>query len=138
MKVLIVDSNRNVQYLYKVELEEEGYEVMTASTGSEALVKFEYDKPDLVTLEMLLPDIDGIDVLRLMKEKRPHVPVLLATAFDYRDELAALPSDAYMLKSSDLRELKENIRKLVISGGHRDPCVVYGFQRYGPLHNAGS
>lgn len=133
MKVLIVDSNPNIQYLYKVELEEEGYDVVTASTGREALVKFEYEQPDLVTLEMLLPDINGIALLRLMKEKSPHVPVLMATAYDYHDEFAAFPSDAYLLKSSDLREFKLKIRELVISG-HRDPCSVHGLNMHDSLH----
>jgi DNA-binding response OmpR family regulator len=127
MKLLVVENNMNIQRLYKDELEEEGYDVVLASTGKDAMEKFETEMPDMVTLEMLLPDIDGTALLQLMKESRPNVPVLMATAFDYRDDFASLPSDAYLVKSSDLRELKENIKKFAAPGGYRrDPNIMPG------------
>jgi len=111
MKLLVVDDDLNVQRLYKEELEEEGYEVIVASSGKSALEKFEKEKPDLVTLDILMPDMDGISVLRKMKEQRPDVPVLMSTAYDYRDDFAVWASEAYVVKSSDLSELKEQIKK---------------------------
>lgn len=113
MKLLVVDDDLNVQRLYKEELEEEGYEVIVASSGKSALEMFEKEKPDLVTLDILMPDIDGISVLRKMKEQRPEVPVLMSTAYDYRDDFAVWASEAYVVKSSDLSELKEQIKKFV-------------------------
>jgi CheY-like chemotaxis protein len=101
-----------------MELEDGGYDVVVASTGKEALEKIETEKPDVVTMEMLLPDIDGVALLLRMKEKRPNIPVLVTTAFDYRDYFASFPFDAYLLKSSDLKDLKENIRKCVELHGH--------------------
>ena len=71
MKLLIVDDDQHIRRLFKEELEEEGYEVYVASTGAEALELFEKESPDLVTLDFLMPDIDGIKLLRQMKEKRP-------------------------------------------------------------------
>ena len=118
MKVLIIDNNTSIQYLFKVELEDEGYDIIVASTGKEALEKIEAENPDVVTMEMLLPDIDGIDLLRLMKERCPYIPVIVTTAFDYRDDFAFLPSDACLLKSSDLKDLKENIRRFAELHGH--------------------
>ena len=67
MKLLVVDDDFNIQRLYKEELEEEGYEVTIASTGKEALEIFERENFDVITLDILMPDIDGISLLRKMK-----------------------------------------------------------------------
>ncbi len=115
MKILIVDDDQNILRLYKEELEEEGYNVVTASTGQEAMEQFERESPDLVTLDILLPDVDGIKLLRQMKEKRPRMPVIMSTAYDYRDDFAVWASEAYIVKSSDLSELKNTIKKLMES-----------------------
>jgi DNA-binding response OmpR family regulator len=115
MKILIVDDDQNILRLYKEELEEEGYNVVTASNGQEAMEQFEKESPDLVTLDILLPDVDGIKLLRQMKEKRPRMPVIMSTAYDYRDDFAVWASEAYIVKSSDLSELKSTIKKLIES-----------------------
>ncbi|MBI5640740.1 MAG: response regulator [Nitrospirae bacterium] len=113
MKILIVDDDQNILRLYKEELEEEGYHVVIASNGREALEQFEKENPDLVTLDILLPDVDGIKLLRQMKEKRPRMPVIMSTAYDYRDDFAVWASEAYIVKSADLTELKSTIKKLM-------------------------
>ncbi len=112
MKILIVDDDQNILRLYKEELEEDGYDIVTASNGREAMEQFEKEEPDLVTLDILLPDIDGIKLLRQMKEKRPRLPVIMSTAYDYRDDFAVWASEAYIVKSADLSELKSTIKKL--------------------------
>lgn len=113
MKILVVDDDHNIQRLYKDELSEEGYEVIIAANGKEALELFDSELPDLVTLDILLPDIDGIHLLRQMKEKRPRVPIIMSTAYDYRDDFAVWASEAYIVKSSDLDELKSTIKELL-------------------------
>lgn len=113
MKLLIVDDDTNIQRLYKEELEEEGYEVVIAATGKDAMEMFEKENPDIVTLDILMPDIDGISLLRKMKEQRPNIPIIMSTAYDYRDDFAVWASEAYIVKSSDLSELKETIKNLV-------------------------
>ncbi|HAK88174.1 MAG TPA: two-component system response regulator [Nitrospiraceae bacterium] len=115
MKVLIVDDEKNILKLYKAELEEEGYAVVTANSGQEALDVFESENPDIVTLDILMPDIDGIQVLRQLKEKRPEIPVIMLTAYDYRDDFSVWVSDAYVVKSSDLSGLKATIKQVVES-----------------------
>jgi DNA-binding response OmpR family regulator len=114
MKILIVDDDLHIQRLYKEEFEDEGYEVVVASNGQEAIEMFEKESPDIVTLDILLPDIDGIRVLRQMKEKNPKIPVIMSTAYDYRDDFAVWASEAYIVKSSDLDELKIMIKKLLV------------------------
>ena len=113
MKILIVDDDQHIRRLYKEELEEEGYEVVVAATGTEALEMFEKENPDLVTLDILMPDLDGIKILRQMKEKRPRVPIVMSTAYDYRDDFAVWASEAYVVKSAELGDLKDTIRKLL-------------------------
>lgn len=113
MKILIVDDDQNILRLYKEELEEEGYTIVTASNGQEAMEQFDKENPDLVTLDILLPDVDGIKLLRQMKEKRPRMPVIMSTAYDYRDDFAVWASEAYIVKSADLTELKATIKKLI-------------------------
>ena len=113
MKILIVDDDQNILRLYKEELEDEGYIIVTASNGQEAIERFEKEDPDLVTLDILLPDIDGIKLLRQMKEKKPRLPIIMSTAYDYRDDFAVWASEAYIVKSSDMTELKATIKKLI-------------------------
>ena len=116
MKILVVDDDLSILRLYKEELEEEGYEVVTASNGVEAIERFETEKPDLVTLDIQLPDVDGIKLLRQMKEKRPRLPIIMSTAYDYRDDFSVWASEAYIVKSSDLAEFKATIKRLAGQG----------------------
>jgi DNA-binding response OmpR family regulator len=109
----MISFSKEGERLYQEELEEEGYNVVIASTGKEALEMFEKENPDIVTLVILMPDIDGISLLRKMKEKRPDMPIIMSTAYDYRDDFAVWASEAYIVKSSDLDELKNTIKKLI-------------------------
>lgn len=113
MKILVVDDEKNILKLYQAELEDEGYTVVTANSGREAMDVFESENPDLVTLDILMPDIDGIQILRQMKEKKPNIPIIMLTAYDYRDDFSVWVSDAYVVKSSDLSNLKATIKQLI-------------------------
>ncbi len=113
MKILIVDDDLHIQRLYKEELGEEGYEIFVAGTGKEALELFKKENPDIVTLDILMPDIDGISLLRRMKEQKPKIPIIMSTAYDYRDDFAVWASEAYIVKSADLTELKKTIKRLI-------------------------
>lgn len=112
MKILIVDDDVHILRLYKEELEEDGYEVVIANTGKKALELFEKENPDIVTLDILMPDIDGITLLRKMKDQQPKIPIIMSTAYDYRDDFSVWASEAYIVKSADLNELKNTIKKL--------------------------
>ncbi len=113
MKILVVDDDEHILRLYKEELEDEGYQVVMAQTGARGLELFERENPDLVTLDILIPDMDGITLLRRMKELKPRVPIIMSTAYDYRDDFAVWASEAYIVKSADLTELKSMIKKLL-------------------------
>lgn len=113
MKILVVDDEKNILKLYEAELGEEGYTVVTANSGKEALEVFDRENPDIVTLDILMPDMDGIQVLRQIKEKKPQTPVIMLTAYDYRDDFSVWVSDGYVVKSSDLSNLKAAIRQII-------------------------
>ena len=113
MKILVVDDEKNILKLYKAELEDEGYEIVIANSGKEAIELFKTDRPDLVTLDIMMPDMDGIQVLRQLKQEDPQVPVIMLTAYDYRDDFSVWVSDAYVVKSSDLTTLKTTIKQII-------------------------
>jgi DNA-binding response OmpR family regulator len=113
-KILVVDDEENIRQLYKEELLEEGYEVFLAADGGEALRLVDEVSPDLVTLDVRMPGMDGIEVLRAIKEKRRDLPMIMCTAYpEYKHNFGVWASDAYVVKSTDLKELKDTIRKVL-------------------------
>jgi CheY-like chemotaxis protein len=111
-KILLVDDEDSIHLLYREELEEEGYEVHSALSGEEALEKLKIISPDLVILDINMPGINGIDALRQIKEKNPHLPVILSSAYqEFKQDLATWASDEYIVKSSNLNELKAAVKK---------------------------
>jgi DNA-binding response OmpR family regulator len=113
-KVLCVDDDLSLLRLYQDELSEEGYKVILAKDGKEALAKFEKEKPQVVVMDIRMPVMDGIEALTAMMGKDRQVPVILNTAYpQYRDNFMTWGAEAYVIKSSDLTELKQKIREVL-------------------------
>ena len=113
-RILVVDDEENIRALYRDELVEEGYEVELAADGIEALKKFDRFRPDLVTLDVKMPGLDGLEVLRRMREKSASVRVVLLTAFgEFKQDFTTWASDAYIVKSHDTKELKTTVSWLL-------------------------
>lgn len=113
-KILVVDDEANIRELYKVELEDMGYEVTLSGDGMEALSLLDRIVFDLVTLDMRMPDMDGIETLRKMKEKNSALPVIISTAYEeYKHDFGSWCSDAYVVKSSDTTLLRETVKKIL-------------------------
>lgn len=111
-KILLVDDEEGIQLLYQEEFQDEGYEVIPAFTGEEAMDKFQTEVPDLVILDIQMPGMNGIEVLRQMKMSAPHLPIILSTAYhEYMQDLSAWASEEYIVKSPDLSKLKAAVRK---------------------------
>ena len=113
-KILVVDDEENIRELYRIEFEDMGYDVTLVSDGIQALAKMDSDKFDLVTLDMRMPEIDGIETLRKMKEKDSKLPVIICTAYEeYKQDFGSWCSEAYVVKSADTVLLRETIKKLL-------------------------
>lgn len=113
-KVLCVDDDLSLLRLYQDELSEEGFKVILAKDGKEALAKFEKEKPQVVVMDIRMPVMDGIETLTAMMGKDRQVPVILNTAYpQYRDNFMTWGAEAYVIKSSDLTELKQKIREVL-------------------------
>ena len=80
-KILCVDDDATLLLLYQQELSEEGYQVILAKDGKEALSKFVKEEPDLVVIDIRMPVMDGIETLTAMLGKDRQIPVILNTAF---------------------------------------------------------
>jgi DNA-binding NtrC family response regulator len=113
-KVLCVDDDFSLLRLYQDELSEEGYKVILAKDGKEALGKFEKEKPQVVVMDIRMPVMDGIETLTAMMGKDRQIPVILNTAYpQYRENFMTWGAEAYVIKSSDLTELKQKIREVL-------------------------
>jgi DNA-binding response OmpR family regulator len=111
-KILLVDDEDSIHLIYSEELEEEGYEVHSALSGEDALEKLKIISPDLVILDINMPGMNGIDVLRQMKENNPDLPVILCSAYpEFKQDFASWASDDYIVKSSNLDELKTAVKR---------------------------
>jgi two-component system response regulator VicR len=115
-KVLIVDDEPDTLELVKLVLESGGFETVLAASGKEALNELEASKPDLVLLDIMMPDMDGWEVFRKIKEKNPKMPIAILTAkaqnFDRLLGLHVLKADDYITKPFGKNELISRVRKL--------------------------
>lgn len=115
-KVLVVDDEPDTLELVKLVLESGGFEASLANNGSEALALIDTVKPDLVLLDIMMPDMDGWDVFRKIKEKNPRIPIAILTAkaqnIDKLLGLHVLKADDYITKPFGKNELISKVKKL--------------------------
>ena len=116
VRVLVVDDEGNLTELLRMALRYEGWEVRTADTGLTAVRAAKEFSPDAVVLDMMLPDFDGMEVMRRMRVEDPNVPVLFLTARDaVEDRVAGLTAggDDYVTKPFSLEEVVARLRALM-------------------------
>jgi DNA-binding response OmpR family regulator len=119
-KILVVDDESSIRLLYSEELTDEGYQVATAATASEAAEKLLREEYDLMVLDIKLKNESGLDLLQKIVRDRHNLPVVLCTAFScYKDDFSAWLADGYVVKSSNLQELKDEIRKILAKKAQR-------------------
>jgi len=112
--ILLAEDDANQRLLYSEELQDEGYEVVTASDGREALKLAEERRPDLIISDVNMPVMDGLDFMARLIEVAHGVPVILHTAYaSYKDSFASWSAEAYVVKSSDLSELKLQTKRIL-------------------------
>ena len=120
VRVLVVDDESTLSDLLSMALRYEGWDVRTAADGIGAVRTARDFKPDAVVLDIMLPDLDGLEVLRRMRAEAPEVPVLFLTAKDaVEDRVAGLTAggDDYVTKPFSLEELVARLRGLLRRAG---------------------
>jgi DNA-binding NtrC family response regulator len=119
-KILVVDDEANIRLLYAEELADEGYEVVTVASTTEAVEKLQEGSYDLAVLDIKLKNESGIDLLQKLVKERHEMPVILCSAFScYKDDFSAWLADGYIVKSGDLTELKQEIARVLAKKAQR-------------------
>ncbi len=123
--VLVADDEPRITKLVTLALEDEGFRVVTANGGEEALRKAEEFRPDVVLLDIVMPDMDGIEVMQQLRERRP-VPVILLTAKGSTSDKAKgldLGADDYVAKPFHPDELAARVRSVIRRSGGSSPMM---------------
>lgn len=115
-KVLVVDDEQSIVTLLKYNIEQSGYQVIVAHDGAQAIEKVNEEKPDLVVLDVMLPEMDGIEVCKTIRSEKNQVPILMLTAKD--DEFdrvlgLELGADDYMTKPFSPREVVARVKAIL-------------------------
>src|ERR671925_803735 len=124
--ILVADDDRTLTDMLRRTLTYEGYDVMTAATGPEALAQAQANHPDLVVLDWLMPGLDGLEVARRLRAGE-GTPILMLTARDaVEDRIAGLDSgaDDYLVKPFAPAELHARLRSLTRRGRPERPAVL--------------
>jgi len=124
-KILVVDDEPQIVRVLKGYLEAAGFQVITAYDGTEALAAFRHTAPDLVVLDLMLPEVDGLDVARAVR-RESDVPLIMLTArVDEADRLIGLElgADDYVTKPFSPREVVARVRAVLRrAGGGPEPA----------------
>lgn len=119
-KILIVEDEKPISDILKFNLEKSGYEAICAYDGEDGLTKALFENVDLILLDVMLPKIEGFEVLKRVREKKQNVPILMLTAREEEvDKILGLElgADDYITKPFSMRELlarvKANLRRTV-------------------------
>lgn len=117
--VLLADDNRNIREYCRASLESDGYRVVLACDGCDAIRLFSKERPDLVILDISMPRTSGLEALELIHGLAPNVPVVLFTAHgeDCLHDRRALLAAAVIEKSEDLSELKRVVHRAIRASG---------------------
>ena len=123
LKILVVDDEPQFVELIKMRLEDDGYDVVTAFDGREGLEKVKSESPDAVLLDILMPGLDGIKVLKKIRSKNKDLPVFIVTAFSNEERFEKARKydvSGFIVKTSDLKREVENITNAIrISPNYR-------------------
>ncbi|AEB10181.1 response regulator [Desulfobacca acetoxidans] len=114
-RILIADSDPHILLLCQDELRDEGYEVCVASNGREALLLIDEDCPDLVVLEIMLPDMSGLEALRIIKGTCRQTPVIFHSTYEPPETCGVHQIDGAILKTHDMEILKKTVRRFLPS-----------------------
>jgi CheY-like chemotaxis protein len=113
-KILVADDEANIRLLLEEVLSEEGYQVMTAATGREALRRILKDQYDLLIFDIKMPEMNGLELVEKIRELKKDTPVIICSAYKHlQDDYVVGTSGvtAYITKPVNLIELKEKVKQ---------------------------
>jgi CheY-like chemotaxis protein len=111
-KVLIIEDDRAQRMLYKAEVSELGHKVILARDGREALKKINAHHPDVIVLDIMMPNMDGLETLQEKLRNYPDIPVIIHYAYShFEEDWRSWSAEEYVVKSSDLTHLKNAIKR---------------------------
>lgn len=122
--ILVVDDEPQVRQVVADYLERDGYTVRAASTGTEALAEIAKKRPDLIVLDLMLPEIDGLTVLQRLRKEGDNVPVIVLSARGQESERVVgleLGADDYVAKPASPREVMARVRAVLRRTGAQGP-----------------
>lgn len=112
--LLLVEDEKDLRILYQQNLADEGYQIIAAENGQQAVEKLVQEKIDLAILDMQIDSMNGIETLNKIMEIDRNIKVILNSTYsNYRFDFATWAADAYLIKSSNLDELKSTVRELL-------------------------
>ncbi len=112
--ILLVEDDKNQRLLYEQELRLEGYEIITAIDGKDAIKKVQEQRPNLIIMDICMPEMGGLEAMGMILSKHKGIPIIINTAYgNYKDNFMSWIADAYIVKSSCLTELKNKIKELL-------------------------
>jgi len=114
-KILAIDDDANICELLKLYLEKEGYEVKTASDGVEGIKQFKFSEPDLVLLDIMLPQKDGWQVCREIREISNKPIIMITAKYEVFDKVLGLElgADDFVVKPFDMKELSARVKAVL-------------------------
>lgn len=115
-KILVVDDDKHTRMLFKAVLESAGYTVTTAENGMDALEKMEQEHTDLIVLDIMMPDMDGYEFTKLLRENDNNIPILMVTAKQLpadKHQGFLVGTDDYITKPIDEEEMLLRIKALL-------------------------
>lgn len=114
-KILVIDDDANICDLLKLYLEKEGYEVKTASDGAEGVKQFKFSEPDLVLLDIMLPQKDGWQVCREIREISNKPIIMITAKYEVFDKVLGLElgADDFVVKPFDMKELSARVKAVL-------------------------
>ena len=120
--LLLVDDDEEQREMYRIRLERQGYRVCMAPGADAAMEAIREERPDVVVLDIAMPERDGLSALQELLDRDPALPVIIHTAYpSYADNFLAWAADAYVIKSTDMQCLLAALDEVINPTGATSP-----------------
>jgi DNA-binding response OmpR family regulator len=122
-KILIVDDEEQVRDLFGSYLSKQGHRIVAAASGPEAIGMARRENPDLILLDLMMPEMDGITLCKILKsdEQTRYIPIIMITAYDHQKiEAVAAGAEDYLHKPFEMRQLSARVKSMLRVGNIRD------------------